>query len=140
MDRTAFYKAQQKEAVKAGEAGDDVTAGQVLLMSKAELQERVLSDKRINIYECGRRDIKAGMIDRRILALVEYLAVKGVQPTITSLICGHGYYTPAATSPNTPWAPPSTSPPPTARSSAPPPKPRSRPIAPCRRSSSSRAP
>ncbi len=93
MDRTAFYKAQQKEAVKAGEAGDDVTAGQVLLMSKAELQERVLTDKRISIYECGRRDIKAGIIDRRILALLEYLAVKGVQPSVSSLQCGHGFLT-----------------------------------------------
>ncbi|MFT4035791.1 MAG: lytic murein transglycosylase [Patulibacter sp.] len=93
MDRTAFYKAQQQEAVKAGQAGDDVTAGQVLLMSKAELQERVLSDKRINIYECGRRDITAGAIDRRILALLEYLAVKGVEPSVSSLECGHGQMT-----------------------------------------------
>jgi membrane-bound lytic murein transglycosylase B len=93
MDRTAFYKAQQKEAVKAGEAGDDVTAGQVLLMSKSELQQRVLTDKRISIYECGRRDIKAGLIDRRILALLEYLAVKGVEPSVSSMQCGHGYLT-----------------------------------------------
>ncbi|MBO9532892.1 MAG: lytic murein transglycosylase [Solirubrobacteraceae bacterium] len=93
MDRTAFYKAQQLKAVEAGEAGDDVTAGQVLLMSKAELQERVLSDKRINIYECGRRDIQAGIIDRRILALLEYLAVKGVEPSVSSLQCGHGMMT-----------------------------------------------
>ncbi len=93
MDRTAFYKAQVVEAVEAGKAGDEVTAGQVLLMSKAELQDRVLSDKRINIYECGRRDIRAGIIDRRILALIEYLAVKGVEPSISSLQCGHGLYT-----------------------------------------------
>ncbi len=93
MDRTAFYKAQVVEAVEAGKAGDEVTAGQVLLMSKAELQDRVLSDKRINIYECGRRDIRAGIIDRRILALIEYLAVKGAEPSISSLQCGHGLYT-----------------------------------------------
>lgn len=93
MDRTAFYKAQVVEAVEAGKAGDEVTAGQVLLMSKAELQDRVLSNKRINIYECGRRDIRAGIIDRRILALIEYLAVKGAEPSISSLQCGHGLYT-----------------------------------------------
>lgn len=93
MDRTAFYKAQIVEAVEAGKAGDDVTAGQVLLMSKAELQDRVLTDKRINIYECGRRDIRAGIIDRRILALIQYLAVKGAEPSISSLQCGHGLYT-----------------------------------------------
>jgi murein DD-endopeptidase MepM/ murein hydrolase activator NlpD len=93
MDRSAFYKAQQQEAVQAGEAGDDVSAGQVLLMSKSELQQRVLTDKRISIYECGRRDVKAGLIDRRILALLEYLAVKGVEPSVTSMQCGHGYLT-----------------------------------------------
>ncbi len=107
MERTAFYRAKQQEAVRSGDASGaandatpaanggpaDATAGQVLLMSKAELQQRVLADKRISIYECGRRDIKAGLIDRRVLALLQYLAVKGVQPSVTSLQCGHGYLT-----------------------------------------------
>lgn len=92
-DKTDFYGAQAKKAVETGELTDDASVGQVLLMNKAELQRRVLADKRINIYECGRRDIAAGQIDRRILALVQVLAIRGVEPTITSLKCGHGFYT-----------------------------------------------
>ncbi|MDO9356296.1 MAG: lytic murein transglycosylase [Solirubrobacteraceae bacterium] len=92
-DKTDFLAAQAKKAVKAGESDDAASVGQILLMSKAELTERVLSDKRITIYEGGRNDIKGGVIDRRILALLEVLAEKGVQPTVTSLRSGHGTMT-----------------------------------------------
>lgn len=92
-DKTDFYGAQAKAAIKDGTDPDQATVGQILLMSKAELQDRVLHDKRITIYDGGRRDIKAGQIDRRILALLEVLAAKGVEPTVTSLRSGHGYYT-----------------------------------------------
>lgn len=92
-DKTDFYGAQAKAAVKDGTDPDQATVGQILLMGKAELQDRVLHDKRISIYEGGRRDIKAGQIDRRILALLQVLATKGVEPTVTSLRTGHGYYT-----------------------------------------------
>ncbi len=140
MDRTAFYKAQQVKAVEAGEAGDDVTAGQVLLMSKAELQERVLADKRINIYECGRRDIQAGIIDRRILALLEYLAVKGVEPSVSSLQCGHGLMTSSGNVSEHTTGTAVESAPSTARSSRRARRARARsPTAPSARSSSSRA-
>jgi len=40
---------------------------QILLMSKEALQHRVLTDPAIDVYDCGRRDIKAGDIDRRVL-------------------------------------------------------------------------
>jgi hypothetical protein len=65
----------------------------VLLLSKEELQRRVLADKHLDIYECGRNDIATGQIDRRILALLEYLVSKGFNLTITSLKCGHSYVT-----------------------------------------------
>ena len=32
-------------------------------------------------------------IDRRVLATLEFLVAKGMNPTVTSLRCGHGYYT-----------------------------------------------
>ena len=60
-------------------------------MSKEPLAQRVLNDPRINVYECGRRDISAGVIDRRVLATLEFLAASGLEPTVTSLRCGHGY-------------------------------------------------
>lgn len=92
-DKTDFYGAQAKKAVQSGELDENASVGQVLLMSKAELQRRVLADKRIDIYECGRRDIAAGQIDRRVLALLQVLAIRGAEPVVTSLKCGHGYYT-----------------------------------------------
>ncbi len=92
-DKTDFYGAQAKAAIESGADPEQATVGQILLMSKAELTDRVLHDKRISIYPGGRQDIKAGIIDRRILALLEVLAAKGVQPTVTSLQSGHGTFT-----------------------------------------------
>ena len=72
-------------------AGNAPTIGQVLLMGKDELGRRVLTDSRITIYDCGRADIAAGGIDRRVLATLEYLADNGMNPTVSSLHCGHPY-------------------------------------------------
>jgi hypothetical protein len=62
-------------------------------MSKETLIHRVLADPRIDVYECGRRDIQAGVIDRRVLATLEFLATSGFEPTVTSLRCGHSHLT-----------------------------------------------
>jgi hypothetical protein len=69
------------------------TPGEVLLMSKAALARRVLADPRLDIYGCGRRDIAAGVIDRRVLATLAFLSASGLRPTVTSLRCGHGRLT-----------------------------------------------
>jgi hypothetical protein len=53
----------------------------------------VLADPRIETYACGRTDIESGQIDRRILAALEYLVERGYRLTITSLKCGHSFYT-----------------------------------------------
>ena len=47
-------------------------------MSKEALARRVLSDPRVDIYGCGRRDIEAGVIDRRVLATLEFLRASGL--------------------------------------------------------------
>jgi hypothetical protein len=65
----------------------------VLLLSKPELQRRVLNDPRLEIYSCGRQDIQTGQIDRRVLATMEYLTARGYRLTVTSLKCGHSFYT-----------------------------------------------
>ncbi len=62
-------------------------------MSKEDLQRRVLADPRIELYECGRRDVQAGVVDRRVLASLELLAASGLRPTVTSLRCGHSVLT-----------------------------------------------
>ena len=60
-------------------------------MSKAQLQRRVLENGRIDIYAGGRGDVRAGTIDRRVLATLEFLAANGLRPTVTSLRSGHSY-------------------------------------------------
>jgi len=62
-------------------------------MSGDALARRVLADPRIHIYPCGRRDIEAGAIDRRVLAALETLARARLAPTVTSLRCGHSLLT-----------------------------------------------
>jgi hypothetical protein len=64
-----------------------------LNMSEAELARRVLSDPRVQIYGCGRDDIRAGAIDRRVLATLEFLSASGFDPTVSSLRCGHSLMT-----------------------------------------------
>jgi murein DD-endopeptidase MepM/ murein hydrolase activator NlpD len=65
----------------------DPSVGQVLLMSKQQLEQRVLRDPHVEIYACGRRDIEAGRIDRRVLAAIEYLSASGLDPDVTGLAC-----------------------------------------------------
>ena len=87
-------------------------------MSKEELQKRVLNDARIKIYSCGRRDIEAGGIDRRVLATLVFLTANGLEPTVSSLHCGHGYMTASGNVSEHSRAAPSTSRPSTARRSS----------------------
>ena len=74
-------------------AADRPTTGQILLMSKEALERRVLANPHINVYPCGRDDIRSGQVDRRVLATLEFLAAWNLDPTVTSLRCGHGFYT-----------------------------------------------
>ncbi len=88
LETTAIYRAAGQNPLVGG-----ASVGQVLLMSKTELERRVLADPRLSIYSCGRNDIRTGQIDRRVLAMLEYLVARGYRLTITSLKCGHSYYT-----------------------------------------------
>ncbi|HEX8120592.1 MAG TPA: lytic murein transglycosylase [Solirubrobacteraceae bacterium] len=92
LESTAIYRARRSNPFFGADARTP-TIGQILLMGKGELERRVLSNPRIEIYGCGRRDVKASTIDRRVLATMEFLASNGLRPTVTSLHCGHGYYT-----------------------------------------------
>jgi murein DD-endopeptidase MepM/ murein hydrolase activator NlpD len=88
LEATAIYRAKGKSPFD-GELG----VSGVLLLPKEALEQRVLNDKNLSIYECGRSDIAAGRIDRRLLAMLEYLVSEGFQLTITALECGHSTYT-----------------------------------------------
>jgi murein DD-endopeptidase MepM/ murein hydrolase activator NlpD len=84
LEATAIYRAKGRSpfAQNLGVSG-------VLLLSKEALERRVLDDKHLEIYDCGRTDIATGQIDRRVLAMLEYLVEKGFDLSITSLRCGH---------------------------------------------------
>ena len=72
-----------------------------MLMSKEALQRHVLHNPSIDVYGCGRQDVATGQIDRRVLAMLEFLAASGLKPTVTSLRCGHGSTRRRATCPST---------------------------------------
>ncbi|MEA2167834.1 MAG: hypothetical protein QOF76_1134 [Solirubrobacteraceae bacterium] len=92
LESTAIYRAQGRNAL-VGDDAREPSIGQILLMSKEALQRLVLDSTRISIYECGRRDIRLGLIDRRVLATLAFLASSGLKPTVSALECGHSYLT-----------------------------------------------
>lgn len=86
---TDIYRAKRNNPFFTGTG-----VGQVLMLPKSALIRRVLNDPRLEIYSCGREDIANGSIDRRVLALLSYLAERGFRLTVTSLLCGRsGLYT-----------------------------------------------
>ena len=88
LEATAVYRAAGVDPF-FGPGAKNPTVGQVLLMSKTQLTERVLQDPKVQIYNCGRRDIAAGLIDRRVLATIEFLSASGLDPYVSGLECGH---------------------------------------------------
>jgi hypothetical protein len=69
--------------------GNSPTVGQVLLETKEQLEQQVLSDPGIHLPVCGRQDVQTGQVDRRVLATLEFLSVSGLHPTVSSLRCSH---------------------------------------------------
>jgi hypothetical protein len=85
LEDTSVYKAKGTDPF----AQTKPSAGQVLLESKNQLEQQVLRNPSIHIYSCGRGDIQSGQIDRRVLAVLEFLSVSGLSPTVSALKCGH---------------------------------------------------
>jgi hypothetical protein len=92
LEATAIYRASGKNPFWGRDAKNP-SIGQILLMSKTQLEQRVLNDPRVQIYDCGRRDIQTGQVDRRVLATLAFLASSGFKPAVSSLHCGHGFLT-----------------------------------------------
>ncbi len=86
LESTAIYRAKGKNPF-FGDDAEKPTLGQIMLMSKDALQRHVLRNPKIDVYECGRHDISTGQIDRRVLAMLEYLAVLA-NPRIDIYSCG----------------------------------------------------
>ena len=84
LEATAVYRAAGVDPF-FGKDAKNPTIGQILLMSKEQLQDRVLQDPNVQIYPCGRRDIEDGAIDRRVLAVIEFLAASSLKPDVNGL-------------------------------------------------------
>ncbi len=93
LESTAVYRASGSGKSLFSTTARSASTGQVLLMSKAQLQQRVLNDPNLDIYQCGRQDIARGIIDRRVLATLEFLSTSGLKLQISALECGHSYMT-----------------------------------------------
>jgi hypothetical protein len=92
LQATALHRAERSNPFLRAGAGRP-TIGQALLMSKQELARRVVADADVTLYDCGRSDVLAGRIDRRVLATLEFLAASALAPTVSSLRCGHSRMT-----------------------------------------------
>jgi len=83
LENTSIFRAKGENPF----LGNSPTVGQVLLESKEQLEQQVLSDPGIRLPACGRQDIQTGQVDRRVLATLEFLSVSGLRPTVSSLRC-----------------------------------------------------
>ncbi len=84
LDRALHPKGSRSTGALLG-----ATAGDVLSMSRAELERAVLADAGIGLDACGRRDVTAGAVNTRVLAALLFLSRSGLQPTAT-LRCPRG--------------------------------------------------
>ncbi len=86
LEATAVYRAAGQDPF-FGPNAKNPSVGQVLLMSKQQLQERILQDPHVTLDSCTSRQVQAGTTDRRILAALEFLSASGLDPTATSPSC-----------------------------------------------------
>jgi len=84
LENTSIFRAKGENPFLA----TSPTIGQVLLESKQQLEPQVLHDGGIRLARCEREDVQAGRVDKRVLAMLEYLSVSGLKPTVAGLRCG----------------------------------------------------
>jgi hypothetical protein len=83
LENTSIFRAKGENPFLA----TSPTIGQVLLESKQQLGPQVLHDGGIHLGRCGRQDVQSGRVDKRVLAMLEYLSVSGLKPTVSGLRC-----------------------------------------------------
>jgi hypothetical protein len=83
LEDTSIFRAKGENPFLA----TSPTVGQVLLESQTQLQPQVLHDAGIRLGACARQDVQEGRVDKRVLAMLEYLSVSGLRPTVAGLPC-----------------------------------------------------
>jgi murein DD-endopeptidase MepM/ murein hydrolase activator NlpD len=96
LEDTSIFRAKGENPFLA----TSPTVGQVLLESKQQLEPQVLHDTGIRLARCAREDVQEGRVDKRVLAMLEYLSVSGLRPSVAGLPCAPA--TPAALAANAP--------------------------------------
>jgi soluble lytic murein transglycosylase-like protein len=94
LEDTSIFRAKGENPFLA----TSPTVGQVLLESKQQLEPQVLHRGGIRLGGCARQDVQEGRVDKRVLAMLEYLSVSGLRPTVSGLPCAAK--TPAALAAN----------------------------------------
>jgi Transglycosylase SLT domain len=95
LENTSIYRAGG--ASPSPFLATEPAPGQVLLESKQQLEQQVLANRSIDAGRCGDQDVRAGRVDRRVLAAIEFLAVSGLKPTVGGLRCAGGEAAAAST-------------------------------------------
>ena len=93
LESTAIYRAKKRnpffgEDAEGADDRPDPAHEQGGAASAASSPTRASTSTR-----AAASDVRAGIVDRRVLALLEFLAANGLRPGVTSLQCGHGYIT-----------------------------------------------
>jgi murein DD-endopeptidase MepM/ murein hydrolase activator NlpD len=96
LEDTSIFRAKGENPFLA----TSPTVGQVLLESKQQLEPQVLHGGGVRLGGCARQDVQEGRVDKRVLAMLEYLSVSGLRPTVSGLPCAAR--TPAALAANAP--------------------------------------
>jgi murein DD-endopeptidase MepM/ murein hydrolase activator NlpD len=96
LEDTSIFRAKGENPFLA----TSPTVGQVLLESKQQLEPQVLHGGGVQLGGCARQDVQEGRVDKRVLAMLEYLSVSGLRPTVSGLPCAAR--TPAALAANAP--------------------------------------
>ncbi len=92
LEETSAFRAKGENPFLA----TSPTVGQVLLASKPQLEQLVLRDPGVRLPACERGAVRAGEVDRRVLAALEFLSVSGLSPTVAAAGCAHDAAAPGA--------------------------------------------
>jgi soluble lytic murein transglycosylase-like protein len=82
-----LQSALHPQGAKASDALLGATASDVFLLSKPQLERAVLAEPGITLDACARHEVAAGVVDKRVLALLAFLSRSGLEPTVGGLRC-----------------------------------------------------
>jgi murein DD-endopeptidase MepM/ murein hydrolase activator NlpD len=83
LESTSIFRAKGENPFLA----TSPTVGQVLLEAESQLQSQVAHDASIHMRSCARGSVQAGHVAKPVLAMLEYLSVSGLKPTVAGLRC-----------------------------------------------------